>query len=139
MNKIEVKKHEPEVYKLYEYLKNNHYGKEHGIGRNELMDMLNFRWGFGQMTKRRLRYLTQQINESGELEKLISTTHCCYMCRDVDEGKLAVHGTYAMAITLFKKAKKMEKKIGMNGQMKIKLGAYYKDFVETFTPEVENE
>ena len=30
-NKIETKHHEPIVYRVYDYLKENHYGKENGI------------------------------------------------------------------------------------------------------------
>ena len=39
---------------------------------------------------------------------------------------------HRIAISLFKKAKKMEKKVGLNGQLKLKLGEEFKDFIETF-------
>lgn len=118
-------KHEPIVYRLYEYLKNNHYGKENGIRKSELAEYMG-------ITERDLRRITKEINTSPVLEKLVSTTHCCYMCRTEEECAKAIHNTYRMAITLFKKGKAMERKVKLNGQLKIHLGEYYKDFVETF-------
>ena len=125
---IEVKHHEPEVYRLYDYLKVHHLGRENGIKKNELAFALG-------MSERQLRKLTKKINESGELERLVSTTHCCYMCDTKDECEKAIKNTYRVAVALFKKAKTMEKKVGLNGQIKLKLGKYYKDVVETFTAE----
>lgn len=127
-NKIETIHHSSEVYRLYDYLKNNHMGIANGIKRPLLAEK------FG-ITERELRRLTREINESGELEKIVSTTHCCYMCETQAECEKSIRNTYRVAVALFKKAKRMEKKVGLNGQLKIKLGAYYKDFVETFTGE----
>ena len=127
-NKIKTIYHEPEVYRLYDYLKNNHFGKENGINKPELAQKLG-------ISERELRKLTKTINESTELEKLISTTHCCYMCETKEECEKSIRNTYRVAVTLFKKAKAMEKKVGLNGQIKLKLGKYYKDVVETFTDE----
>lgn len=128
--KIETKHHEPIVYRLYDYLKENHLGKVNGIKKPELAKIFD-------ITPRELRRLTKEINESGELEKLVSTTHCCYMCATKEECEKSIRNTYKVAIALFKKAKKMEKKVGLNGQVKIKLGQYYKDVVETFSQEEE--
>lgn len=127
-NKIETQHHEPEVYRLYDYLKEHHLGKSNGIRKPELAQWLG-------ISERQLRKLTKEINESTELEKLISTTHCCYMCETKEECENAIRNTYRTAITLFKKAKQMERKVGLNGQIKLKLGKYYKDVVETFTAE----
>ena len=122
MNKIETKHHEPMVYRLYDYLKNNHLGRENGI------QVLG-------ISERELRKLTKAINESNELEKLVSTTHSCYMCATKEECEKSIRNTYRVAVALFKKAKSMEKKVGLNGQIKLKLGKYYKDVVETFSEE----
>lgn len=127
-NKIEVKHHQPEVYRLYDYLKENHLGKANGIKKPELAEKLGIK-------PRELRKLTKAINESTELEKLVSTSHCCYMCNTKEECEKSIRTTYRVAVALFKKAKQMEKKVGLNGQVKIKLGEYYADFVETFTSE----
>lgn len=120
--------HQSEVYRLYDYLKVNHFGKENGIKRQELAERLG-------ISLRELRRLTKEINESTELEKLVSTSHCCYMCATKEECEKSIRTTYKVAVALFKKAKQMEKKVGLNGQLKIKLGKYYKDVVETFSSE----
>lgn len=127
-NKLKVKHHEPQVYRLYDYLKTNHLGEENGISKPELASVLG-------ITERQLRRLTKEINESNELEKVVSTTHCCYMCKTEKECEKSIRNTYRVAVALFKKAKSMEKKVGLNGQIKLKLGEYYKDFVETFSEE----
>lgn len=128
MNKVKVKHHESIVYRVYDYLKENHTGKENGIKRPELARVLG-------INERELRRVTKTINESSELEKLVSTAHRCYICETREECEKSIRNTYRMAIALFKKAKQMEKKVGLNGQ--IKLGKYYKDVVETFSEEDE--
>lgn len=127
-NKIEVIHHDPAVYRLYDYLMDNHYGIANGIKKPYLAEKLG-------ISERELRKLTKEINESTELEKLVSTTHSCYMCQTKEECEKSVRNTYRVAIALFKKAKAMEKKVGLNGQIKLKLGKYYKEVVETFTDE----
>lgn len=124
--KLKVKHHSPEVYRLYDYLKAHHMGKANGIKKPDLAKILG-------INKRELRKLTQEINESTELEKLVSTSHCCYMCETEEECKKSIQTTYRSAVTLIKKAKNMERKVGLNGQLKIPLGKYYKEMVETFT------
>lgn len=126
--KLETKHHQPEVYRLYDYLKANHLGKANGTKKPELAKILGIK-------PRELRKLTAEINASTELEKLVSTSHCCYMCETKEECEKSIRTTYKVAVALFKKAKQMEKKVGLNGQLKIKLGKYYKDVVETFSSE----
>jgi hypothetical protein len=129
-NKIETKHHEPAVYRLYDYLKENHLGKENGIRKPLLAEQLG-------INERELRKLTKAINESTELEKLVSVSHRCYMCHTKEECEKAIRTTYRYAVAHFKKAKQMERKVGLNGQIKLKLGKYYKDVVETFSSEEE--
>lgn len=117
--------HDSQVYRVYDYLKENHTGKENGIARTILAEKLG-------LTTRALRKITQEINQSGELDKIVSTTHNCYICANEAEALKTIHNTYNVAITLFKKAKRMEKKCQLDGQAKIKIGQFYKDFVETF-------
>ena len=124
-NKIETKHHEPAVYRLYDYLKNNHLGRENGIKKPELAQKLG-------INERELRKLTKEINTSTELEKLVSTTHCCYMCKTKEECEQSIRNTYRTAITLLKKGKAMERKIGLNGQIKMPLGDEFYEIVSTF-------
>ncbi|MBO7526301.1 MAG: hypothetical protein J6T74_00210 [Clostridia bacterium] len=102
MSEILVKHHEPIVYRVYEYLKENHLGKENGIKREDLALKLN-------IPMRALRKITSEINSSSELEKLISTTNCCYMCKTESECESATQSTFRQAFSLLKKAYKMEK------------------------------
>lgn len=111
---------------LYSYLKANHLGEERGISKPLLAQKFN-------ISERVLRRLTKIINESADFEKIISTTHCCYMCNTKEECEKTIKNTYKVALALLKKAKSMEKKVGLNGQIKINLGDQYKDFVETFS------
>lgn len=127
-NKIEVKKHEPEVYRVYDYVKNKHLGQKNGILKSYLANNLH-------ITERALRKITSEINTSDELPRIISTTGSCYMCDTKEECEKSIRNTYNVAIALFKKAKKMEKKVGLNGQIKLKLGPYYKEVIETFSEE----
>ena len=127
-NKIETKHHEPAVYRLYDYLKNNHLGRENGIKKPELAQRLG-------ISERELRRLTKEINTSTELEKLVSTTHCCYMCKTKEDCEKSIRNTFRTAISLIKKGNTMAKKVGLNGQIKMPLGQYYKEFVETFSSE----
>lgn len=124
-NKIETKHHEPSVYRLYDYLKNNHLGRENGIKKPELAQKLG-------ISERELRKLTKEINISTELEKLVSTTHCCYMCKTKEECEQSIRNTYRTAITLLKKGKAMERKIGLNGQIKMPLGNEFYEIINTF-------
>lgn len=124
--KLEVKKHAPIVYRVYDYLKEHHLGAENGILRRDLAQALN-------LSVRKLRAVTAEINASTELEKLVSTSRSCYMCKTEQECAWAVHTTYAQAATLIKKAKTMETKVALNGQYKLpKLQPYAKECVETF-------
>ena len=56
-NKLEVNHHEPAVYRLYDYLKTFHFGKEHGIKKPNLASLLG-------ISERELRKMTKEINES---------------------------------------------------------------------------
>lgn len=125
MENIETKHHEPIVYEVYNFLKKNCMGLENATPRADVAEIFN-------ITPRELRKITHEINTSGELEKIVSTTHSCYMCKDNEEAEKSIRNTYRMAISLFKKAKHMEKKVGLDGQVKIPLGDYYAEFVKTF-------
>ena len=127
-NKIEIKHHEPAVYRLYDYLKNNHLGRENGIKKPELAQRLG-------INERELRKLTKEINTSTELETLVSTTHCCYMCKTKEECEKSIRNTFRTAIALIKKGNTMAKKVGLNGQIKMPLGNEFYEIVNTFEKE----
>ena len=109
-----------QIYELAEYLQQNHLGKENGISRSALAKKL----GIGEI---RLKALRRAINESTEIDKLVSTSVSCYMCDTEAECVEAIRNTYKMAVALIKKARAMEKKMGLQGQVSID-----KDVVEVF-------
>lgn len=117
-----------QIFKLYDYLKANHLGKDNAISRVDLALELG-------IDERELRRMTREINTSGFLEKLVSTSYKCYMCDTKEECETAIKNTYKTAIALLKKAKRMEKKMGLNGQIKMGLGEDYQDVVDTFSKE----
>lgn len=109
-----------QIYELAEYLQQNHLGKENGISRSALAKKLCI----GEF---RLKELRRAINESTEIGKLVSTSGSCYMCNTETECVEAIRNTYKMAVALIKKARAMEKKMGLQGQVSID-----KDVVEVF-------
>lgn len=117
--------------KLYNYLCANHMGKKNSVKRSVLAERLG-------ISERQLRKFTQAINRNPKYEKIVSTSGKCYMCYTKTECQLSIANTYKMAVTLFRKAKAMEKKYAMNGQVRIILKPdEYKEFVKTFEKERE--
>lgn len=126
--KIETIKHETIVYRYYDYLKEHHLGKENGIKRDELAKK------FG-VTLEMQKTILRTINESGVFDKLISTCGSIYMCRTEKECETAAYNEIRSGISRLKKGNAMLQKLERNGQAKIKLGKYYKEFVECFDME----
>lgn len=117
-----------ETNELYDWLNENCYGKKNGKSRREISAWVG-------VPERRLRKMTQDINTSSEFERLISATSAVFVCETKEECEKMIKSTYRAAISLFKKAKAMEKKVGLNGQIKMSLGKDTKDFIETFVSE----
>lgn len=103
------------AYKVYNYLNEyEHVGKERGQTREVVAWQLS-------MDGRDLRKAMQVINESGEFEKLVSTSHSVYLCATDKEENEAIYATFKPAISLIKKARAMIKKKQSRGQMCIPL------------------
>lgn len=122
---MKVKKHKPIVYRYYDLLKQNHLGKENNVKSQVLAEY------FG-VSRAIQKTILKEINESVDFDKLISTCGSIYMCNTKEEVALTLSHTYNTAITLIKKAQAMQKKAQKQGQYKIKLGEYYKDFITVF-------
>lgn len=97
---------------VYDHLLVCHYGKANGANRKDVAKELN-------IGERSLRRLCKEINDSSEFEKLISTSDCIYLCETKEECKQAVKTAYRYAINHIKKARAMERKVGLNGQLKL--------------------
>ena len=122
---IETKKHDSIVYRYYDYLKANNYGKENGVKRDVLAKIFN-------VTIAVQKEILREINEASDLPKLISTSGKIYMCRTEHECEVAAYNEFNSGLTRLKKGKKMLEKMSLNGQMKMKLCKYYKEAVECF-------
>jgi len=109
-----MKNNETYLKTIYDYLIENHLGAEKSCTREELATELN-------INKRQLRRITSEINKSTDFEKLISTKNKTYICNTKDECIGAISNTFKLAITQFKKARAMQKKLGLQGQIKIQL------------------
>ncbi len=125
---IKTKHHESITYRLYDELK-NHVGKENAISAKDLSAM------FG-MSKRTLRVHIREIRNSGELEKVIGSYEGGYYVCTKEESDTVTTHLYKHVFNLLKTIRTMDKKAGRDGQMKIKLGEFFKD---TYEPFMEND
>lgn len=126
--KIETKRHAPIVYKIYEELK-NHVGRNNAISATELSAKFN-------LSKRGLREVIHTIRNSNELEKVIGSSNSGYYICTEEDCEKAIERIFRQAISTFKVGHSMKKKIALNGQAKIKMGDYYKDFYQSLGEEV---
>lgn len=120
---IETKHHAPIVYEIYDEMK-NYVGKKNAISAKELSEKFC-------LSQRGLREVIHTIRDSNELEKVIGSCNAgYYICTDEDCEK-AIERIFRQAISTFKVGPSMKKKIALNGQGKLKLGDYYKSFVQS--------
>lgn len=122
---METKKYKPIIYRYYDYLKENHYGKENGISRKDLAQI----FGVELTTQKKI---LAEINQSDIFDKLVSTSGSIYICRTREECETAYYNEIKSGLARLLKGKKMAQKVMKNGQGKIKLGDYYREIVETF-------
>lgn len=123
---LETKHHEPIVYKIYDYLKENCVGEENAISGRDLAARF-------KITERGLRDYISVIRTSTELRKVIgSSPKGYYVCANKEEAQRANQTFWATAFSYLKVAKAQEKKAGLDGQYLLALGDYYKEFYEAF-------
>lgn len=120
-----MKKHKPLVYKYYDYLKQHCLGRANGVSRDYLAAY------FG-VTLPQQKSVLREINQSLDFDKIVSTSHSIYICNSEQECKIAIFNEINSGLTRLKKGKLMAEKLKRNGQYKLKLGDYYKEFIETF-------
>lgn len=100
--------------KLYDYLKENHLGKENGIKLGILSYMISD--SVSPINKREVRRVISELNSDLSMNGLVSTSGKIYLCNTKEECEKAVATAYRLAFSCLKKARKMEKKLGLNGQ-----------------------
>lgn len=123
---LETKHHEPIVYMLYAYLKENHIGEENAIPGRDLAARF-------KITERGLRDYISVIRTSTELRKVIgSSPKGYYVCANKEEAQKSNRTFWAASMSYLMVAKAQEKKAGLDGQYLLALGDYYKEFYEAF-------
>lgn len=121
----EQKKLRPIVYRIYDELK-KHIGEENAISGVNLSAI------FG-ISQRQLRTHIRTIRTSKEFEKLIgSNNNGYYVCASQSEYLRSIKRLYSAAVDLFATANSSKTKAGLDGQMKLKLGEFYKDTFQAF-------
>ena len=130
---IEVKHHAPIVYKVYEEMK-SHVGNSNAISADDLCDkfgdellvfdpiMVDYK-----SRKRKLRKIIREIRRSGELEKVIGSCKNGYFICTQNDAQKAIDRLMNAAKNQIKTASIMAKKVGLNNQMKIQMGQFYRD------------
>lgn len=122
---IETKKYEPIVYRIYDYLKSNHVGKKNAISGKTLSGMFN-------ISERQLRIHIHDLREDMQFDKVILPCPKGYYIPTEEEGTADVNQLFKHAFSTLRIARASVTKAKRNNQGKIKLGAYYKEFVEAF-------
>lgn len=122
---LEAKKHEPIVYRIYDELSKNHVGKKNAISGRDLS--VKF-----EISQRQLRDYIHEIRESHLLTKIVLTCNKGYYIPTEEEGTADVKRLFRHSLSTLKIAKATLKKAELEGQCKIPLGDYYKEYVEVF-------
>lgn len=116
---------ETAIERFANYMQEKHLGKENGVTEQELA----IRFG---VAKRTVRSWMSGVNNDPTIPRLVSTADACYMCATNQEGTEAIAKEYRRVVTEIKKLRVMQKKMGLDGQVKIPLGDDYKEVVEVF-------
>lgn len=121
---IQTKQHESIRYRIYDELK-KHVGKQNAVSAAELSGM------FG-ISERQLRDHVHELREDMQFDKVILACNQGYYIPTEEEGTKDVQRLFHHAFSTLRIARATVTKGGRNGQGKIKLGKYYKEFVDAF-------
>lgn len=101
--------------KVYNFLKENYYGKENGDYAVIVSDNYFDTFENSELNARQFRRICKAINQNPDLG-FISTSGSIYACKTQEEVEKAIKNTWRTAITYIKKAQSMSKKFGQQGQ-----------------------
>ncbi len=121
---IETKHHDSTTYRIYDELK-NHVGKQNAISAADLSGMFH-------ISERQLRDYIHDIRQDMKFDKVILAYNKGYYIPTEQEGTADVQRLFHHAFSTLRIARATVAKGSRNGQGKIKLGKYYKEFVEAF-------
>lgn len=116
----EIKHSKPLTYRIYDYLKTNHVGRENAISGAVLAEKFN-------ISQRKLREIINEIRNSQELEKIIASSNSGYFVCTKEEFRQANNRLLSTAFNLLRTARANERKARLDGQMKMQLGKFYKE------------
>lgn len=125
MEEMVVKKASKMAYRVYDYLKSNHVGKENKTTCNVLCAKFN-------IGRRELREVLTEINNYMEFDKAICRTGGIYIAKDSEELNIAIKTAHKKAMSFLVEMRNITKKGNLDGQCKMSFGKFYKEFRECF-------
>ena len=124
-----MKKHEPEVYRIYDKLK-DHKGEQNAISCRALAHRF-----FGIMTtengKRKVKEVINIIRNDSTFDNVIASCNRGYYWATVEEQDKALRRVMSQLISCARTVRATEKKIAANGQLMFKLSPYMRQAVES--------
>lgn len=127
--KLEIKKARAICYRVYDYLKENHIGRENSITAENLARK------FG-VSKRCMREVVNSINLYGEFDKIVCRDNFgIYVAETQDEALAYIATARHRGIAILYEAYKCGQKHQRSGQCKIPFSSYYKEYCETYAEE----
>lgn len=122
-------KERPLAYKIYNYLKDNAVGYENRVKSDILMKEFDIN------DNKSLRSYIQEIRESDILTKVICSEAGndggYWIATDYKEVKKTLDHLYKRAMEMLKGYSVLKKKAHLNKQMRIKMGKYEKEMIES--------
>lgn len=129
-NRFQTEIGKREVEAVFNRLKTNFYGIENGKPQAEVAEELG-------LSSRDFRKVCAEINACPEYNGIVSTSGLTYLCKTKEEATHSLRTSYSAAFSILRKARQMEKKIGLNNQEiydfvdgKLKITVVYEDVKE---------
>ena len=126
---LELPKERPLAYKIYNYLKENAVGYENRVKSDILMKEFNIN------DNKTLRRHTQNIRQDETLQKIVCSESGknggYWIATNNKEIEETLEHLYKRAMEMLKTYSIIQKKTGLDGQIRIPLTEYEKDIIES--------
>lgn len=126
MEEMVVKKASKMAYRVYDYLKSNHVGKENKTTCKQLQSVFQIK------DRREVRKIITEINTYMEFDKTVCRTGGIYIVRVPMELEIAKKTAKSKAMSYLREYSCLTKKGNLDGQCKMSFGKFYKEFRECF-------
>lgn len=124
--KLEVKKARAICYRVYDYLKDNHIGRQHSITAENLARKF-------AISKRDLREVLTEINVYPMFDKIVCrNNYGIYIAENQEEALSYISTARHRGIAILYEAYKCSQKHSRAGQEKIPFGQYYSEYCKTY-------